>query len=263
VNCVTLPQPGKTRLALADDTPCRAAFDYGKARRETLVRKRLRIAAKIIVGLLLLIVVGLLALYWAITREPEFYRQALAANPDVERRASEEMLEQTTALISNVKKEGRWRAVFTAEQINGWLAVGLAEKHPDALPDFLRDPRVAIQPGRMMLACRFQRGGLNSVLVLPVEPYLVEANLLALRVRSPRAGLLVLPSSELLERMSEVATRAGFPVQWRQIDGDPVALIAIPSPLEEGDKLVEIDQLELGEGEIYVSGTTARGRRKQ
>ncbi|MHC4177777.1 MAG: hypothetical protein ACYSWU_09725, partial [Planctomycetota bacterium] len=122
------------------------------------MRKRIRIAAMILGGLLLLIAAGLCWLYWASQQEPEFYRQAIRVDPSVQKQASDQMLQRAAALGSDVAKEGQWQALFTAEQINGWLAVDFAENFPDALPESFRDPRVEIRPGRMTLAGRLTRG---------------------------------------------------------------------------------------------------------
>lgn len=208
-------------------------------------------------GLLLPLVAGALALLWALTREPEFYRQALQVSPAALREASHEMLQQTAALTGETQRPGRWQVVFTAEQLNGWLAVDLVENHPDALPEFLRDPRVAIQPGRVLLACRLQRGGAGSVLSLTVEPYLVEPNVLALRISSVRAGLVPVPLSEILDQASQAAVEAGLPLRWRQTDGEPVAILCLSPEGGREENRVQIDTLELREGEIYLAGTTS------
>ncbi len=208
-------------------------------------------------GIILAIIVGgLYLLYRATQHVPEFYRQAVAIDPAMQERASDQMLQQTTALASDVKKPGHWEALFTAEQINGWLAVDLVRNHPDALPPQLRDPRVAIEPGEITLACRFQRGGAASVLTLEVEPYLAENNMLALRFRAARAGLVPMPLSEVVDRLSDAARHTDLRLQWRQKDGDPVALIPVPQPRDAGGKVVRIEVLDVRQGAVYVAGTT-------
>ena len=222
------------------------------------MRKKLRIAAILLGVVLLMVLAGLSVVYWASQQVPEFYTEVVDVDPDVQRQASEEMLQQTTALISDVKQEGRWETIFTAEQINGWLAVDLVENHPDALPDMFRDPRVAIEPDTLTVAVRFQQGRTSSVLTLPVEPYLPKPNLLALRIRKARAGLVPVPLGSLLDHVTEVAGQMGFHLRRRYEEGDPVLIVLMPSPGEEDDKLLQIDTLKLNEGEIYAAGTTSR-----
>jgi hypothetical protein len=206
--------------------------------------------------LVLLIAAGLGGLYWALKQQPNFYRRAIQVDPSLQKKASDQMLQRAAALRSDLEKEGRWQALFTAQQINGWLAVDLVENYPDVLPGSFQDPRVQIQPDRMTLACRLKRGTLDGVVTLTVEPYLVEPNVLALRIRGARAGLVPMPLAEILDAVSEAAGQMDLHLRWRRADGDPVALISF-SPLRTQDgEFVQIETLQLSEGEIYLAGTT-------
>ena len=220
------------------------------------MRKKLRIAAVIGLSLLVLAAVGLFVLHMASQQVPAFYRQAMAMEPAVQRQASDQMLQQATALASDLQKEGRWQALFTAEQINGWLAVDLVENHPKALPKTVRDPRVAVSRDRVTLACRFRRGSFSSVLSLTMEPCLPEPNVLALRICKARAGLLPVPLGEILDRISKAAGEANLHVRWRQVDGDPVVFITIPPPRNQEKRGVRIEELRADPQGIFLAGST-------
>jgi hypothetical protein len=218
------------------------------------VTHKLRLALLIVGGLAFLAVVAFLGLYMAARHEPEFYREAMEIDPAVLEQASGRMLQQATALTGAVKREGRWEALFTAEQINGWLAVDMARNHPHTLPPALHDPRVAIDSKHVIIACRFEQGGASSVLSLTVEPYVPEPNVIALRIVRARAGLLPVPLGQVIEGLSRAARDMQFHLQWRSAGGDPVAMLSFP-PTED-DRPVRIETLRLGEGEIYVAGGT-------
>jgi len=221
------------------------------------VRKRLRIGILLGCGVLL-VACGTLLVVWKMSQQvPEFYVQALEVDPAKQEEASDQMLERATALASDVRQEGRWKALFTAEQINGWLAVDMVKNHPDLLPRSVGDPRVAIEPDKVTVACRFQRGQIDTVLSLTADVYLSEPNVAALRIRKARAGMLPLPLEKVLERISEAANRLNLDIRRRQAEGDPVILISIPQRTE-GGRLVRVESLRLGEGEIYLSGSTDR-----
>ncbi|MHC4180745.1 MAG: hypothetical protein ACYSWU_24865, partial [Planctomycetota bacterium] len=111
------------------------------------------------------------------------------------------------------------------------------------------------RPGRMTLAGRLTRGGTTSVVTVTVEPYLPEPNVLAVRIRRARAGLVPMPLGEILHSFSEAAAQLDLRLRWRRADRDPVALISIPPPDQDG-KRVQIETLKLGDGEIYLAGTT-------
>jgi hypothetical protein len=223
-----------------------------------LVKKWLWISALVIVALVLLVAGALLALYAASQRVPQAYRQALMMETAEQVEGSDEMLQRATALASDVEREGQWSALFTVEQINGWLAVDLIENHADTLPPNVSDPRVAIRPDEVTVFCQFDHGRFKSVLSLSVDVYLSEPNVVAVRMRGARAGSLPLPLGDVLEQVTEAAGRWELPIRWRQAQGDPVALISLPTRRGDDGKRVELQDLRLGDGELYLAGSTSR-----
>ena len=221
------------------------------------MRKWLLVATAVVVVLLLVAACVFLALYRASTRVPEFYQRAMLADPAGQKAGSDQMLQRTTALVSDVKKPGRWQALFTQEQINGWLAVDLVQNHAASLPADVSDPRVEIEPDRVTFACHVRQPQWQGVLSLTVDVYLSGPDTVALRFRKARAGTMPLPMDRVLAQLSEAARSANWKVQWRQVDGDPVALIPIEPPRKDRST-VQIDTLSLRKGEIYVAGTTKR-----
>ena len=231
---------------------------WALAREADVVRKRLRIVLFSIAGALLLVTAGL-ALIWKASRHvPEFYRQALQDDPAAQVEASDEMIRRALALASDLKQEGRWEATFTAQQINGWLAVDLVKNHTDKLPPSLSEPRVAIGQDGFTAACRFRRGYVQSVLWLAADATMDEPNVLAVRIRKARAGALPLPLGNVFDRITEAARRSGLGIKWRQADGDPVAFISLPPPDGRGKRVTRIDAFRLSRGELYLAGATER-----
>lgn len=197
-----------------------------------------------------------LALYVALRHTPEFYRQALAMDAATQHLASDQMLQQATALASDANKPGRWQAVFTAEQINGYLAVQLPKDHPKLLPPTFHDPRIAITPQHVTLACRYKDARVACVLSLTVEVYLADPNVIALRIRRARAGSIPLPLDDVLRHITQATKDMAWRVEWRQAEGDPVAQVHLPLTRTKDGKQIRIDSLRLDDGEIYVAGTT-------
>ena len=237
------------------------------------MRKRLVIVGTTLGVLALAAAAGVYLLYRGSQRVPEFYRRALEMDEETERQAGLEMAANVSSLVNDVKKEGRWEAVFTAEQINGWLAVDAGEaetggeqaealvEHPaDLLPPYLSDPRVAIEPEQLWIACRFHRDNWTSVLSLAVEIYLAEPDLIALRIRQVRAGAVRLPLSveKMLDGVVRQAQEHDLQVFRRQVEGDSVIEISIPPPDDQEEKVIRLETLQLGEGKVYVAGSTDR-----
>jgi hypothetical protein len=202
-------------------------------------------------------------LYFAARYEPKFYRRAMQTDAAVSEKGSRQMLQRVSALIGDAQKIGRWEAVFTAEQINGWLAADFVRNHPDTLPPTMRDPRVEITPQKIVLACRYQRAAVSSVLTLTLDLYVPESspserNRVALRIVRARAGLLPLPLDDVLKTIHEAVQESGCHLEWRNTSGDPVALITLPPPHKNARTRLSIETIRLGEGEIYLAGTTQR-----
>lgn len=215
------------------------------------MRKRLLLAAAGVGLVVLLLLVGV---YWAIQQAPEFYEKMLHADPAQQAKASEQMLQQATALASHANTRGPWRALFTADQINGWLAVDLTKNHATAIPPGLSDPRLQIRHDHLALACRYQGHGIRTVLWLTLDAYLAAPNVIALRIKKARAGWLPLPLGNVLDAISQAARQRNLPLRWTQADGDPVALITVLPARDR--KTVHIETLKLGDNAILLTGTT-------
>jgi hypothetical protein len=231
----------------------------GKSFRKSPHVRRWLIIAALIGGSLLLIAVIALWLVYRATQQPvPWYEevvhielpQAAAAGDDLERHA--------LALVSDVKRPNeRWEAIFTDEQVNGWLAADLAEKYADALPGGVSDPRVAIDEGGARFACRYDTPRISTVLNVETEVYLTdEPNVVAVRIRRARAGALPLPLKRILDEATSAAQQRGIPIRWVEQEGDPVALMTVPSHFAEVPGQIQVDTLLLRDGEVYIAGRT-------
>lgn len=199
--------------------------------------------------------VGLLAWgFWAARRVPPFYAAAVAVPVEVQREASDRLLESAAALASNVQKNGQWQAIFTTDQINGWLATELNETFPGLLPDYIADPRVTVGPDGVMFGCRYLKGNVETVISLKAELYINESNVLKVRLSHARAGAFPLPLGNILEGITRAATDAKMQLSWLQADGDPVAVVRLHAADDKA--FYRLEKLQLGEGEVFVAGYT-------
>lgn len=197
--------------------------------------------------------------YFASQRAPEFYTQAIQAPAPAQQQASDELLENAAALASQVQQPGRWQATFSQEQLNGWLAYDLPRNHGESLPPEFSEPRIELQPGRILLACRYAPGEFSTVLSLQIEPYLIEPNVLAVRIAQARAGALPLPLDQVLSAVSEACARMNVHVRWQQADGDPVAVVELATLGDAAEARV-LDTLEIRDDAIVLSGETSPRR---
>ena len=213
-------------------------------------------AVALLAALCIAVAVVLAGTYTASQQVPEFYSQALALETSKAQKASQELGSRVSMLYNEVRRTGRWDALFTAEQINGWLAVDLVENHADLLAPNVQDPRVQIDEGEITLAARIEGETFSTVFTLTFEPYLYAPNVVAFRIIKARAGLLPIPMTDVLREVTYAVETVGLPLSWTQVDGDPVALVTLIPHRTKDESVRWLDQLEVHTGEIYVAGRT-------
>jgi hypothetical protein len=227
-----------------------------------LVRRPLRIALWSGLICLLLLAAAAWVVYRGTQHVPDFYRQILTstASPAQQFQVADELERDVLELHNAATKPGRWDAEFTDEQINAWLAALLPRNHPQALPAEIRDPRVKIAAQSAQLAWRLESERFKTVISVQADVYLTDQpNQVAIRLHAVRAGWVPVPLTQILDRVSDAARRAGVDLSWSQREGDPVALLRVPSrhPQFE-DRELYLDALELSDGKVSLSGHTER-----
>ena len=223
------------------------------------MQRLFRVLVLLVTAVLAVGVAFLLVAYRAAKQEPEFYQQALQVEPETQEEAGDQLEKQVLDLHTEVREEGTWEAVFTDEQINGWLAIDLPEKFPQALPGGVSEPRVAITAEFANVACRFSSSSFSTVISLAVAVHIMDQpNVVAVQIQKIRAGSLPLPTIEQWkERIEQIALKAGVSVRWAKTDGQDVALLKLP--MEHRDfkgRQLKLETIELRDGEVYLAGRT-------
>lgn len=223
------------------------------------MRKKLPVRTLVLAMVFTVIGLVLLAGYLASQSVPAHYQQALQLDAESHQEASRELESRVSMLYSDARQAGSWQALFTTDQINGWLAYDLINKHRELIPDNINNPRVWITPKMFTLAFQVDDGGFATVFSVGVEAYMSEPNVLALRLRQARAGALPIPLGSVLEQVTTIANNLNLPLRWAEVSGDPVALVTIAPQRDQENRVLSLEKLELHEGEIYLSGRTLEG----
>lgn len=200
--------------------------------------------------------------YLAARHEPKFYREALQTKPVKDAELGAQLEQAILDIHNDALSGGRWQAVFTDEQLNGWLAADLPAKFPDLLPEGVAEPRVLIERDGAYIACRFDNGQISTVISFALAINLTEEpNTLAVEVSKVRAGVLPVSLRQFLEPITAAALNSQVPLRWSQTEGNPVALVTIPA--KRDDYIVEeirIESVELRDGELRLAGTSVPSR---
>jgi hypothetical protein len=221
--------------------------------------RRFRIGSIIGGSVLLLLIAAGVWIWMAVRHVPHFYVDALAVDPAVQQQASDKMVRRTAALANDARKDGHWQAVFTADQINGWLAIDREKNHPRLIPNAFHDPRVAIHDHELIIGCRYETDRLNTVLSITAEVYLQSTNVLSLRIERARAGAIPLPLKDVTSQLVAACENIGCKVELREMGADPLLLLTLPLPTNSAHNgTIEVQSVELLEGELRVAGETVR-----
>ena len=218
--------------------------------------KSIRITLAAFCGLTVAAGLLALAIYLTLTGAPAFYQAAVERDPAVLEEDSDQCLQQAAALASKLQSPGEWQAIFSADQINGWLAVDLARNYGQSLPPEITNPRIDFHSGAATLACTYRNAGHETVMSIAFDLYLSEPNVMALRLRRVRAGLLAGAAGRRAARH-----RAGW--KWFRSLGAVASDLrrsgGAGSPLAQRRRRrrqLQLEAIELREGEIYIAGRT-------
>ncbi|WP_425614509.1 hypothetical protein NA78x_004378 [Anatilimnocola sp. NA78] len=193
---------------------------------------------------------------YQVQQVPQFYQQAIASSPQEQVQAGENFETEALELQNQIQRTGDWRFELAADEINGWLATVLPEKFAGSLPPEVSDPRVAIEPNRLLAACKYKTVGIETVVSIELEAFLTEEpNVVAIRIHQVAAGRLPIPLKQYLDQITAEATQRGILIRWQELDGDPLALVSLPLA-EPGDKrAIVLRSLELTPGTLIATGT--------
>ncbi|MBA2117543.1 hypothetical protein HOV93_47420 [Planctomycetes bacterium FF15] len=223
-----------------------------------MARKKTFLVVFVVAAVLIAAVTG--SVYNATQHVPDFYTEALHVEPTTAHETGEVLEEQVFAFSNQVKKPRPWSLRLTDKQINSWLAADLKEKFPELLPEHIEDPRIAVKGKTLLVGCKYNGQSLNSILAVSLDCFLLEGepNVVGIQLHNVTAGALPIPLGQLISEIDTYAGKAEIPIRWQQRDGDPVALITIPSTGKDIEGEIRIEALEFKDGEILLSGKTIK-----
>lgn len=199
------------------------------------------------------------AVWGSLGYQPDFYRRKAAMPPERRRAEARHFVSHSLQLRNDIMNEPRWEAAFSDEEVNAWLAEDLVAEFADQIPPGVRDPLVAFEPGRAILAFKLDDGPIRSLIWAVARVEVPEDNVVALTVEKIRAGALPVPAEGILDRLAAHARARGLDVRWeRDDDGLPVAYVRYRPDRRRADVILE--RLDLLDGRVRLAGRSHRAR---
>ncbi len=192
---------------------------------------------RLVIGVALMLVASIALMLFLLRQAPAFYRAELARAREGQQAASDQCLANLSATASQAQRPGVWRAEFTAQELNGWLAHDLPRNHPELLSEAGSSPRVALEDHRGKIAFE-HRGFLTTYVSLEFDVEVRDERTFAIRFLALKGGAMPLPLGAVVEPLTSVAAQLDQPVQWTEEDGLPVALVTLTNWEAENVQIV-------------------------
>lgn len=196
---------------------------------------------------------------WAIRQVEPFYAAALKVDREILETSGHALESRVADLVSTSTGQTDWKAVFSDDEVNGWLATDFVEKFPDILSDEVELPRVAFLKDELSIGFQYRGEDFSSTITVTVRLDLLSDDRLAIEFVSARAGALPIPMKNIIEPVAVSAREMGLPLGWTQNDGRAVAVISISDLISTDGVRRSLETIELHEGEIYLAGTSREG----
>jgi hypothetical protein len=197
----------------------------------------------------LVVLLGLTAYLLGV--EPEFYRRAATVPADSASESARGFVRESSQLFNAIENDPAWSAVFRAVELNAWLRHDFTVKHGDLLPPGVTDPRVAFEPDRMLVGFRAQMGPVRTVVSVVSRVWVPESNRVAIEFDKVRGGMLPLPLTLLVSRVTKVCEAANLSVEWKRHRGKMVALVRLADA--KGPR-IELTRAKVGDSVLQVAG---------
>lgn len=189
---------------------------------------------------------------------PAFHSKIDSLPPEKRRAEARRFWAQSTQLRNDIANEPQWDAVFSDEEVNAWLSEDLVNYFSDQIPPGVSDPRVAFEPGKVVMAFHYEHPPLNTYITFTAKVHVPEENVIALELESVKAGLVPVSADRVFDRLIEHARVRGIEIDWKTEGGVKTAYMRYKAHGNRSD--VVLERIVLADGQVRLSGRSDRSR---
>jgi hypothetical protein len=204
---------------------------------------------------------GVLATAFAITvkHEPNFYRQSqVPPSEDRKKKAAQFENNFLQMMIHVTERSPNWACTATEAEINCFFQELFVHRNEaESLRKLgISSFCVSLDGDQMRMAFRYGEGWFSTVISYELKVWLVskEANVIAIQIRSARAGALPISCQSILHQLSEYATKLNYKVSLYRHEGTPVAIVSLQP--EQPNPISTLTVLDFGANQVRIQGKT-------
>jgi hypothetical protein len=183
---------------------------------------------------------------------PAFYVERLRGGEEakIESLANQFLSRGSRLYNSIINGGGVWKESFDEPSINAWLAYDLKRNHQRSLPNWVSEPRVALEDDCLRIGFQWGIGSATTVVQVSLKTWVPKENDLAVELKGAKAGRLPLPTTYVRRLIESVAQRNGCEVRWKRHGANLVAIITLPA----GNRGVTLRRADVKHGAVTLSG---------
>ena len=203
------------------------------------------------------IVVTVLAI--VVKHEPNFYRQSQVPPSDARKELASTFFNRFGQMVLDRKARMEdWRCDATEAQLNSFFEEAfLQQSEAEGLRKLgISSPSVTLEDNHVRLAFRYGSGWFSTVISYNLKIWLVpkEANVIAVEIRSARAGALPISKQSILNQLSDFARKQNYKVTLYRHEGNPVAVIDLEADQQHPKSV--LTTLQIGVNSLTIRGKT-------
>jgi len=183
---------------------------------------------------------------------PAFYVERLRGGEEakIESLANQFLSRGSRLYNSIINGGGVWKESFDEPSINAWLEHDLKRNHQRSLPNWVSEPRVALEDDCLRVGFQWGIGSATTVVQVSLKTWVPKENHLAVELKGAKAGRLPLPTTYVRRLIESVARRNGCDVHWKRHGANLVAIVNLPS----GTRGITLRRADVKHGAVTLSG---------
>lgn len=224
-------------------------------------RQLFRLFAYVLLGICLILLLVLYALYLSAQKLPDFYRKSLSVPEESHLLQHERMRHKIGQLNNDLQRtEEKWEINVTDSDLNGFFAVESA-KSENLFPPEIFSPRLSFSKRQIDFACRIEQGTVTGILHLSVQMTLPEPNRVMLRIKSAKLGRLPISKKLPARMLADALLKKEYDVQT-DFDGDEPSITVTFDWKYAKKYSIELDALSVQDGVLQLSGSSKKEEKK-